>query len=281
MRDQVQLSFDSSIMNHSSTRLKNNYNDIILDVSEESSSSDDIPEIVSSKQNVETQRNIADDNFRKNEENVMNTQGEENGSLPKNLFWIPDVTQSQIAWQNRILDSMVKIAPDWDCYIKKGRFHQILGRHSAANWTKIVLGIIIEIYGNENSKYMSAKGTRNTIGINRNLRCAILDLLLSMEVDTTQEQLTTVINKFCSIEKQQKDRTQMWKAVIKCHVQKKHAPSKTIMEHGGPPITQPVVYDGPSQLSQIGGQSSGNNFPINESYIHYSIPHAIALSTNI
>ncbi|KAK0177185.1 hypothetical protein PV328_001262 [Microctonus aethiopoides] len=219
MRDQVQLSFDSSIMNHSSTRLKNNYNDIILDVSEESSSSDDIPEIVSSKQNVETQRNIADDKFRKNEENAMNTQGEENGSLPKNLFWIPDVTQSQIAWQNRILDSMVA-----------------------------------------SYQQQKAKG---------------------MEVDTTQEQLTTVINKFCSIEKQQKDRTQMWKAVIKCHVQKKHAPSKTIMEHGGPPITQPVVYDGPSQLSQIGGQSSGNNFPINESYIHYSIPHAIALSTNI
>ncbi|KAK0165741.1 hypothetical protein PV328_004236 [Microctonus aethiopoides] len=247
MRDQVLLDSDSNIINHSST-IKNNINDdIILDLSGESSSrhdTNDTPQIISNIQTVE-----------------------ENDTLPKNLFWIPKVTESQIAWQKRILDSMiasynqqkakgfrmevteiekelfteredkVKIAPDWGCYIRKGSWlHQILGRHNAGNWTKIVLEIMIEIYGSGNLKYMSAKGTRNTIGVNQNLRCAIMDLLLKMNVNTTEKQLTTVINKFCSNRKSAKrpvtntsmeGRDAMPRA-------KRHAPSTRVtVEHGG------------------------------------------------
>ncbi|KAK0166650.1 hypothetical protein PV327_004142 [Microctonus hyperodae] len=185
-----------------------NHNDVELDTSEESSSCNDIP------------------HHDPDHGTVINS--EENNSLPKNLFWIPDVTTSQIAWQKRILDSMiasyqkqkekgyqleigpiekelctnradkVKIAPNWERFLRKGRFLQILSRHDAANWTKIVLELLVEVYGNDNLKYMSAKGTRNTIGVNQNLRYAIMDLLFSLNVNITEEKLTKVINKFCS-----------------------------------------------------------------------------------
>ncbi|KAK0073348.1 hypothetical protein PV326_013522, partial [Microctonus aethiopoides] len=312
--ENTQKAFPHDIISRRVSNMHNINDDIILDLSGESSSrhdTNDTPQIISNIQTVE-----------------------ENDTLPKNLFWIPEVTESQIAWQKRILDSMitsynqqkakgfrmevteiekelfteredkVKIAPDWGCYIRKGSWlHQILGRHNAGNWTKIVLEIMIEIYGSGNLKYMSAKGTRNTIGVNQNLRCAIMDLLLKMNVNTTEKQLTTVINKFCSNRKSAKrpvtntsmeGRDAMPRA-------KRHAPSTRVtVEHGGPSTSRPVTYGGssPSQSMQFDGQRDGNNLDVNSmnqnhivyasfdkndcfSGYNYSIPHAVSMSTSI
>ncbi|KAK0088240.1 hypothetical protein PV326_004913 [Microctonus aethiopoides] len=246
----------------------------------------------------ETDKQTNDETTEENHTKVINL--DESETLPKNLFWIPDVTESQIAWQKRILDSMivsyqqqkkkgfqleiseidkelctdragkVKIVPNWECYLRKGRFLQILSRHDAANWTKIVLEILIEVYGNTNLKYMYAKGTRNTIGMNQNLRYAIMDLLFSLKVEITEEQLTKTINKFCSNRKHPKrsaDRSTTNDREMP--LAKKNAPSRNnILDCDGPP---------PSQLMELGGHSNQNYF-FND---NYSISEAICLSTNI